>query len=58
MNHRLSYEDRITIEKMRLEGKKVICIAEEIGCHRATIYKELKRGGSPYNALAAQQARK
>jgi len=53
-NH-LSYEDRKTIEKMIKQGKKVTVIANTVGFHRATIYNELKRGGTPYRAEVAQK---
>ena len=54
-NKRLNYEDRQKIEKMAEQGAKVIVIADAIGCHRATIYNELKRGGTPYKAEIAQR---
>ncbi len=52
---RLSYEDRKIIEEMIGQGARVVSIADRIGVHRATIYKELKRGGSPYCAEDAQR---
>jgi len=52
----LKYEDRKLIEKMYSDGERVVIIAEKIGVHRATIYKELKRGGTPYNADVAQRS--
>lgn len=55
-NRRLNYEDRKKIEKMKAQGVKVIVIANTIGFHRATIYKELKRGGIPYQAEVAQKS--
>lgn len=54
----LNYEDRKTIEKMRNQGKKVVVIANTIGFNRATIYRELKRGGIPYCAETAQMGMK
>ena len=48
---RLKYEDRKEIEKMKNDGVRVVVIAEKIGVHRATIYNELKRGGTPYSCL-------
>lgn len=51
----LSYQDRQIIEKMRLQGEKITVIANIIGCHRTTIYNELKRGGTPYCAEVAQK---
>lgn len=53
---RLKYEDRKEIEKMKNDGVRVVVIAEKIGVHRATIYNELKRGGTPYRAEVAQKA--
>lgn len=52
---RLKYEDRKEIEKMKNDGVRVVVIAEKIGVHRATIYNELKRGGTPYRAGVAQK---
>lgn len=54
-NRRLNYEDRKRIEKMKEQGARVIAIADTIGVHRATIYNELKRGGTPYRAEVAQR---
>ena len=52
---RLKHEDRKEIEKMKNDGVRVVVIAEKIGVHRATIYNELKRGGTPYRAEVAQK---
>ena len=52
---RLKYEDRKEIEKMKNDGVRVVVIAEKIGVHRATIYNELKRGGTPYRAEVVQK---
>lgn len=54
---RIMYEDRKIIEQMVSQGKRVVEIAEALGCHRFTIYQELKRGGTPYNADVAQRTR-
>lgn len=54
-NRRLNYDDRKKIESMKEQGIKVIVIADTIGVHRATIYNELKRGGTPYRAEVAQR---
>ncbi len=54
-NKRLSYDDRRKIEQMKQEGERVAKIADIIGVHRATIYNELKRGGTPYRAETAQR---
>lgn len=51
----LTYEDRKKIEELYKEGNRVVTIAEVIGCHRVTIYNELKRGGQPYSADEAQK---
>ena len=40
---RLSYEDRVMIFVMRGEGKTHQEIADEVGCHRATVGRELAR---------------
>lgn len=52
---RLRYEDRQKIEKMTAKNERVIVIADTIGVCRQTIYKELKRGGTPYRAEVAQR---
>ena len=51
----LNYEDRKEIERMNNRGERVVKIASHVGVHRATIYKELKRGGNPYQADRAQR---
>ena len=40
----LTYTDRLIIEKMVRNGKRVAEIAEVVGCHVCTVYAELKRG--------------
>lgn len=52
---RLTYEDRKQIEKMHKKGERISKIADVLGFHRATIYLELKRGGTPYRADIAQR---
>ncbi len=55
---RLRYEDRKTIETMLKDGRKIEKIAEELGVHRSTIYKEFKRSGTDertYTADVAQE---
>ena len=42
--HHLTWNDRLTIEKMLKVGCSVKQIASAIGCHYNTIYNELKRG--------------
>lgn len=44
MGKNLSRIDRIKMETMLNSGHKVTEIAKYIGCHRATIYREMKRG--------------
>ena len=43
---RITYADR----------QKITDIAKAVGFHRATIYNELKRGGTPYWAEVAQRS--
>ena len=43
---RITYADRQKIEAMERTGAKVTDIAKAVGFHRATIYNELKRGGT------------
>jgi IS30 family transposase len=52
---RLNFQDRQRIESMMQAGERVVAIAEAVGVHRATIYQELKRGGTPYRADVAQR---
>ena len=40
----LSFTDRLKIEKMRKEGRRVQDIADALHVHYTTIYRELKRG--------------
>ena len=56
---RLHYEDRQTIEAMSKQGSSVSDIAEVLGTHRDTIYREFKRCNATlktYTAAAGQQA--
>ena len=50
---RLHYEDRPTIEAMSKQGSSVSDIAEALGTHRDTIYREFKR----CNAMASLRQR-
>ena len=50
---RLHYEDRQTIEAMSKQGSSVSDIAEALGTHRDTIYREFKR----CNAMASLRQR-
>ena len=55
---RLHYEDRQTIEAMSKQGSSVSDIAEALGTHRDTIYREFKRCNATlktYTAAAGQQ---
>ena len=54
---RLRYEDRQVIEKMSRAGSRVVDIADTLGVHRDTIYKEYTRGATPdtYSAEKAQE---
>lgn len=61
---KLSYDDRQTIEILIKRAVGVADIARHLGCHRDTIYKELRNGMFPedyaahkfwkYSALASQ----
>ena len=50
-NKRIVYQARRKMEA----GVQGTEIAEAIGVHRATIYNELRRGGTPYSADVAQR---
>ena len=57
---RLHYEDRKQIEALAKTGASVQEIADKIGIHRDTLYRELKRSGAEslaeYSAEAGQMA--
>lgn len=53
---RLKYADRQTIEKMLKAGKSISVIAEAIGVHRDTIYKEFSRSGTDQHTYTADTA--
>ena len=59
---RLSYEDRKRIEAMCKAGSNAETIADAVGVHRGTLYRELQRGGAEngkrqqYSAELAQRA--
>ena len=55
---RLRYEDRVIIERMSKAGKKVADIANEIGVHRDTIYKEFTRCGATKETDSAEKAQR
>ena len=58
MADRLSFEERARIEAMTEAGVPTEEIAERLGRHRSTVYRELKRSGCDrgYDAETAQQA--
>ena len=53
---RLRYEDRQVIEKMSRAGSRVIDIANALGVHRDTIYKEYTRCGATPDTYSAERA--
>lgn len=59
---RMGYKDRERIEQLVRAGAKAKDIAAEMGVHRATLYRELERGGADgrnhagYSADRAQKA--
>ena len=50
------YEDRKRIEILCREGTPITIMAYKIGVDPMTIRRELKRGGDPYSAEAAQRS--
>ena len=52
---RLKYADRIEIQRLIEEGCTKTEIAEKIGVHFSTIYREIIRGGTPYSVDEAQR---
>lgn len=58
MKDRLTYEQRCTIKALLEQGVSKTKIAEKIGVHNATIYREINRNSSPdgiYNPSEAQR---
>ena len=59
---KMSYKDRQRLEEMIKAGEKAKDMAAEMGIHRATLYRELERGGASgrdhtgYSADRAQKA--
>ena len=53
---KLTYADRKEIERMTRENATPKELAQKTNVHIATIYRELERGGTPYNADTAQRA--
>lgn len=52
---RIQYSERQVIEEMLNAGISVSIIADKLGRHRGSIYREMERGGTPYSADAAQR---
>ena len=55
----ITYEGRKIIEKMTESGSSVQEMADVLGVHRDTIYRELRRGAAvekKYSADVAQQS--
>lgn len=55
---RISFEDRQTIERLLKTNTSIATIAKEIGVHRDTIYKELKRCNATPITYSADLAQK
>lgn len=55
---KLCYEDRQTIERMLKEESSVELIADSLGVHRDTIYKEIARSGATKETYTAEVAQK
>lgn len=53
---RLTYEDRKKIESLYKQGKTIDEMALLMRVHSTTMYREIERGGDPYNADVAQQS--
>lgn len=55
-NKHLNLEHRLKIKEMLDSGRSISNIASVLGCHRATIYKELEKGNwkGDYNPYHAQ----
>lgn len=54
MSRHLRYEDRKMIEAMLADGYNASEIADRLGVHRSTIFRECKRV-TPYSADEAQK---
>lgn len=52
---RMTYEDRVLIEKCLREKIKVVEIARRVGCTRQAIYAEIKKCDGEYIADDAQK---
>lgn len=55
---RITYDDRVIIEKLIKKGEDFKSIADEIGCCELTILKEFARGRLPDNTYSAIEAQK
>lgn len=54
----LTYNERLQIEKLLKQKKRIVEIANILGIDRSTIYRELQRNGMKqenYNATIAQR---
>lgn len=49
---RLSYADRVMIEKMNEAGLSYEAIATAVNCSGMTVYREIRRGGGRENYKA------
>src|ERR1019366_1682388 len=47
--HQLSTEERYELAAMRQQGLRVAAIAEHLGRHRSTLYREVKRNQSAHD---------
>jgi len=47
--HQITLEERISIAVLRRQGESVAGIARELGRHRSTIYREVRRNSSPHD---------
>lgn len=55
---KIRYEERLKIKKMMDEGIKVSEIAQIIGVHRHSIYRELEYGKTSFNSYDPEYAQK
>lgn len=56
--NRLTYKNRVLIENLFNKGNSITAIAKEIGVHKSTISRELKRGSNSSGKYEADQATK
>lgn len=55
LKRKFTFEKRQLLEKMNKSGVSVSQISKTLGVSRDTVYRELKRGGTPYRAIDAQK---